>query len=333
MPQFQQLQEETLPQSGPSAMDFLTNFLAALWSSIAAMFAGFKPAPVVSVNNKKYTVTRQLGEGGFSFVYLVRAADNQHYALKRIRIQLPEQEERLKNEIAAHKAIKSPHVVQLVDAEIVRDRPNGAIKEGLLLLPFYGNGTVQDMIDTTPAGQFMPLKTILHLAVGVCKGLEAFHSHNPPLAFRDLKPANVLVDENDSSVLMDLGSVAPARVRIASRREAIALQDLCAETATAPFRAPELFDPPSDGTVDEKSDIWALGCTMYAMAFRNSPFDGSMTAAVGGKVTFPSGPNPYGEHFKALLQWIIVADPVGRPDVLAVRQRIEALLAGIDFEV
>ena len=77
----------------------------------------------------------------------------------------------------------------------------------------------------------------------------------------------------------------------------------------------------------------ALGCTMYAMAFRNSPFDGSMTAAVGGKVTFPSGPNPYGEHFKGLLQWIIVADPAARPDVLAVRQRIEALLAGIDFEV
>ena len=136
---------------------------------------------------------------GFSFVYLVRASDNQHYALKRIRIQLPEQEESLKNEIAAHKAVKSPHVVELVDAEVVRDRPNGAIKEGLLLLPFYGNGTVgfltflgiaglakeradglgtdiqvQDMIDATPLGQFIPLKTILHLAVGVCKGLEAF---------------------------------------------------------------------------------------------------------------------------------------------------------------
>ena len=51
-----------------------------------------------------------------------------------------------------------------------------------------------------------------------------------------MQPANVLVDDNGSSVLMDLGSVAPARVRITSRREAVALQDLCAETATAPFR-------------------------------------------------------------------------------------------------
>lgn len=55
---------------------------------------------------------------------------------------------------------------------------------------------------------------------------------------------------------MDLGSVAPARVQITSRHEALALQELCAETATAPFRAPELFDPPSNGNIDERTDVW-----------------------------------------------------------------------------
>jgi serine/threonine kinase 16 len=70
---------------------------------------------------------------------------------------------------------------------------------------------------------------------------------------------------------MDLGSVSPARVRITSRREAMALQELCAETVTAPFRAPELFEPRSDMIVDEKTDVWAFGCTVYAMAYRTSP--------------------------------------------------------------
>ena len=70
---------------------------------------------------------------------------------------------------------------------------------------------------------------------------------------------------------MDLGSVSNARIQLSSRKEAIALQDLAAETVTAPFRAPELFDPPSVGMVDETCDIWALGCTLYAMAFRESP--------------------------------------------------------------
>ena len=55
---------------------------------------------------------------------------------------------------------------------------------------------------------------------------------------------------------MDLGSVTTSRLSLSSRKDAIALQDLCAETVTAPFRAPELFDPPSQCTIDESTDIW-----------------------------------------------------------------------------
>jgi len=341
MPAFQPLQHEGNSVTGTAAatMSAILSFLVALWGSVTSMFTGMRPAPEVKVNNRKFTVVKQLGEGGFSFVFLVKESTptthtpNERYALKRIRIQLPEQEERLKHEIAAHKAVNSPHVVKLLESQVVRERPNGPAVEGLLLLPFFGNGTVQDMIDANPPGSFIPLKTILTITIGVCKGLKAFHSHNPPLAFRDLKPANVLVDDSGQGVLMDLGSVAPARVKITSRREAVELQDLCAETVTAPFRAPELFDPPSQADIDERTDVWALGCTMYAMAYGQSPFDGSMTAAVGGKVIFPNKNDPYGPHFRPLLQWIIVTDRATRPTVDAVEQRCAAMMEGIEFQV
>ena len=191
-------------------------------------------------------------------------------ALKRIKIQLPEQEDRLLKEIAAHGAVNSPHVLKLLDSQVIKNRA-GHVTEGLLLLPFYKRGTVQDLIDKTLPTDYIPLKTILTITMGICKGLLAFHQHRPPLAFRDLKPANVLLDDSGEAVLMDLGSVAPARLAINSRKEAIALQDLTAETVTAPFRAPELFDPPSQGVIDESTDVWALGCVLYAMAFRVSP--------------------------------------------------------------
>ena len=76
------------------------------------------------------------------------------------------------------------------------------------------------------------------------------------MAFRDLKPANVLIGDNNDAVLMDLGSVTNARIKLESRKDALALYDYCAETVTAPFRPPELYDPPSIGQVDESSDIW-----------------------------------------------------------------------------
>jgi serine/threonine kinase 16 len=55
---------------------------------------------------------------------------------------------------------------------------------------------------------------------------------------------------------MDLGSVDVAHVRIKSRKDSIALQEHCAQCCTAPFRAPELFDPPSDCLITEGTDIW-----------------------------------------------------------------------------
>lgn len=210
----------------------------------------------VVVNGRRYNILKQLGEGGFGFVMLVKEKDvyGEPKALKRIRIQLPEHETRARKEIAAHGAVDSPHVLKLLDSDFVMS--GGSVTDALLLLPFFPNGTVQDWIDRLLPDEFIPLNHILKLSMGIIKGLEAFHSLKPPLAFRDLKPANVLIGSNSEAVLMDLGSVAEARVNLGSRKDALALYDFCAETVTAPYRPPELYDPPSSGYVDESSDIW-----------------------------------------------------------------------------
>lgn len=156
----------------------------------------------------------------------------------------------LKREIAAHQQVNdSVYVVKLVDSSIIY--AGSSAVEGLLLLPFYPGGTVQDLIDKH---QKIPLKRILSITADICRGLIAFHTKN--LSFRDLKPANCLIDGAGRAVLMDLGSVSTARLAINSRKEALALQELCAESCTAPFRAPELFDPPSDSVINETCDIW-----------------------------------------------------------------------------
>jgi serine/threonine protein kinase len=43
------------------------------------------------------------------------------------------------------------------------------------------------------------------------------------------------------------------------------LQEWAAEHCSAPFRAPELWDCPSHADIDERTDIWSLGCTLYAI--------------------------------------------------------------------
>jgi serine/threonine kinase 16 len=231
----------------------IKDIIHAIFESIRQLFVW--KSQEIRVNSRTLVIQKQLGEGGFSFVYLVKdKIDGQLYALKRVRVQLEEQTKMLKQEIQAHRLVQSRHVIPLLDSKLIQS--NGSISEGLLLLPYFENGTVQNLIDRE-RGQ-LALEKICSIAHDICQGLNAFHSCNPPLAFRDLKPANVLLDSHGNAVLMDLGSVSVARVTISSRKEAVALQEYCAETVTAPFRAPELFDPPTGSTITEASDIWYL---------------------------------------------------------------------------
>ena len=52
-------------------------------------------------------------------------------------------------------------------------------------------------------------------------------------------------------------------------------------------RAPELFEVPSNCTITAKTDIWSLGCSLYAAAFGKSPCDGTSLGANSGHIVFP----------------------------------------------
>ena len=74
--------------------------------------------------------------------------------------------------------------------------------------------------------------------------------------FSDLKPGNILMAEDDTPVLMDFGSCAPARVVIADLAAARSLIDDAAELCTMPYRPPEFFNVAPGASLDERTDIW-----------------------------------------------------------------------------
>lgn len=94
-----------------------------------------------------------------------------------------------------------------------------------------------------------------------------------------------------------------------------------------PYRAPELFDVKTETVLDEKVDIWSLGCTLYAMAYGQSPFEVSLNdqggsialAVLNGQFKFPSD-NRYSKEFQDLISWMLQVDPKSRPDIQQVKQ-------------
>ena len=155
-----------------------------------------------------------------------------------------------------------------------------------------------------PRDAFAPAQ-LLSVARQVCLALVYLHEHETlgPSAHRDVKPGNVLLESSMEqtggvrAVLMDFGSTRPARISVNDRAGALRVQERAARECTAPFRAPELFDTPSLCDIDERVDVWSLGCLLFAGdAGGRSPFEDAMgqtggslaLAVLSGKVTWPA---------------------------------------------
>eukprot|EP00126_Sphaerothecum_destruens_P006775 Sdes_comp19520_c0_seq2m11096 len=172
--------------------------------------------------------------------------------------------------------------------------------------------------------------------------------HHSGLAHRDIKPANILISDDNTPVLIDFGSVSKAKVQIRTRAEALLLEDSAAEKSSLPYRAPELLSVPSQCLIDERVDIWSLGCTLYAMAYLRSPFesilnsnsgDSVLLSILSGKVNFPpfepstniSSPSSppfasYSSQFQDLVLFMLNPNPLERPFIGQVLSRIDSLL-------
>lgn len=166
---------------------------------------------------------------------------------------------------------------------------------------------------------------------------------------RDIKPENVMIGRDGTPVLMDFGSIAPAERRVQGRTDALAVQDEAARHSTLPFRAPELFDVANDANLDQRTDVWSLGCLLYAMRYGFSPFEcefirgggESGGAAAGGvrvvecsflrvigQVAFPSDGRA-SEGLKELVMFALQQDPLKRPFVEQLLERALSL-AGVE---
>lgn len=261
----------------------------------------------ITVNSRNYTVREHLGEGGFSIVLLVEdTITHKKYAIKKIICHGLEDQRLAAKEIEYYNIVKHPNVIECIDSTYkgTVDPIINATSEVLIILPYYHRGTLANELERRAKNKnHMGALDILNIFLQICEGVKAFHEAKPePLAHRDLKTANILLDDGSTPIIMDLGSVAPARIKICGSQAAQTLQDLAAERCSMPYRAPELFNVESYCMVDERTDIWSLGCILYALCYFKSPFDtvyergdSVALAVISANIIFPEDA-PYTEE-------------------------------------
>ncbi|SCW00407.1 LAFE_0C03510g1_1 [Lachancea fermentati] len=262
----------------------------------------------VYVNDQKFTIQKLLGEGGFSFVYLVLSSQGKEFALKKIRCPFGNIDSlsQAMREINSYKRFQSPFITRLVDSQVVQEKDGS--KTVFILLPFFCKGSLQDVINRHLLdGTSMSEDEVVRIATGIARGLHSIHDatthedseqysmvstaytddvslmneleldtfddSTQTYAHRDLKPANVMISAEGIPVICDLGSCSPAKIEITSRQNLIHFEEWRSEHCTLAFIAPELLNVKLHSVITEKCDIWSLGCTLYTLCFGISPFE------------------------------------------------------------
>lgn len=203
----------------------------------------------------RYKILRKLGEGGMSVVYLaVNEKVNKHWAIKEVKKEGVENFEtvhqRLLTEADILKRLHHPNLPDIVD--IIEN------EETFLLVMDYIEGRQLESI----VQEYGPQKeeTVVNWGKQLCDVLSYLHSQNPPIIYRDMKPANVMVQKDGKVVLIDFGT---AREFKASQAE----DTLC--LGTCGYAAPEQYK--GQGQSDIRTDIYCLGVTLYYLLTGHNP--------------------------------------------------------------
>ncbi|GAB0091635.1 serine/threonine-protein kinase 16 [Sergentomyia squamirostris] len=291
----------------------------------------------VIINGTKYTVLEQVAQGGFSIIDLVENSTTKtKYALKRMTCHGIEDQQIALKEIQLSGSINHKNIINVVDYQIKgnADIVINATSEVYMVLPYYKNGSLQDHLNYRARSKdFMSETQALHIFLGICEGLKALHETKPdPIAHRDLKTANICLSDTMEAVLVDLGSATEARVQICGQQDAQRLQDLAEERCSIVYRAPELFNVQSYCMIDERTDIWSLGCVLYSLCFFKCPFDyvyekgdSVALAVLSGNIIFPED-SPYSQDMHDLITFMLRVNQMERPYIYSVIERANDII-------
>jgi serine/threonine-protein kinase len=209
-------------------------------------------------------VERRLGSGGMAAVFLARhAVLDTPLAVKVLHPHLarePEMRTRFRREAEAAARLRHPHVVPIVDY-------GWGPGVEYLVMPFLAGGSLAEAMT---GRRTIAADRAAAVAAQAAQGLDYAHRHG--VVHRDVKPDNVLFDEDGHAVVTDFG--------IASARFHARLTATGRAMGTPHYMSPEQA---MGRLLDGRSDVYAIGVLLYEMLAGDPPFDGADSYAVGYK--------------------------------------------------
>ena len=224
----------------------------------------------------RYRIERELGHGGMAMVFL--AEDLRHHRQVAIKVLRPELSpllgaERFLREIQIAASLHHPHIVPLHDS---------GEADGMLffVMPFVDGASLRQRIAREGG---LPVEDVVGIAREVADGLS--YAHALGVVHRDIKPENILLTQGHAEIA-DFGI---ARALHASGAGGVHTTGSIS-LGTPHYMSPEQLT--SDPSLDHRTDIYSLGCTMFEMLTGRPPFSGPGPAAIAAKHLSEPAPVP-----------------------------------------
>eukprot|EP01059_Diplonema_ambulator_P003269 TRINITY_DN12952_c0_g3_i1.p1 TRINITY_DN12952_c0_g3~~TRINITY_DN12952_c0_g3_i1.p1 ORF type:complete len:474 (+),score=52.64 TRINITY_DN12952_c0_g3_i1:40-1461(+) len=239
-----------------------------------------------------------LGEGSFGHVFLATSTSSRHnrppamYAIKKVMVSHVSAETILQ-EVKTSKDLTHPNVIETVGAYKEANAVN-------IVMKFYPGGTLSALIESL--GRLTD-DVARVFAKDIIRGVEYLHRNN--VIHRDLKGANMMLDENCSVRIGDFGS---SRAIDETATNYLTLE------GTPAWMAPEVIKQSGHSF---PADIWSIGCTVIEMLTGRPPFADCRTphatmfaiASDTKPIVLPKEASP---HAKEVLNMCLIRDPEKR---------------------
>lgn len=201
-----------------------------------------------------YTIYKRLGEGGYSQVFMVKHDMQSH---NQFAMKVFHESVNAESVIDEYNALR-----QLEHPNIVKFSWNGKLPNGqFYTLMEYLEG--ENLKVYAKGEKRLPAHRIYQLAKSMLEALVAMQHNDPPIYHRDIKPQNIVWDQNNRFVLIDFN--------VAS-----AVESNLSHVGTYPYLAPDLILDGTRVNWNTSADTFALGITLYELACKKYPWGGKM---------------------------------------------------------